>query len=203
LGNVYEPFLGLTPNLDVFHERLRAGLTLAESAWSAQRVLSWMTTCIGDPLYRPYKSELDLKTRGGSNEWDVYAADAKLWSDDTEGARKKLSADGTKLRSGVIMEGLGLLELTGNQPVRALDAFAKAREFYKNPADILRVAIHEALRLRALNRTGDALSFIDRQLKLYDREPAAEVLRMLQREMAPRPAASPAAATAPNAASRQ
>jgi hypothetical protein len=93
--------------------------------------------------------------------------------------------------------------LTANQPVRALDAFAKAREFYKNPADILRVAIHEALRLRALNRTGDALSFIDRQLKLYDREPAAEVLRMLQREMAPGPAASPAATTAPNAASRQ
>ena len=198
LGNVYEPFLGLTPNLDVFHERLRAGMTLAESAWSSQRVLSWMTTCIGDPLYRPYKFEFELKTDARATEWDAYATGAKLWGDDAETARKKLTEDGMKLRSGVVMEGLGLLELTVNQPVRALEAFARARQFYKNPGDIVRVAIHEALRLRALQRTPDALAFIGQQLKLYDKEPAAEVLRMLQREMTPRPAPpSPVPAPAP------
>jgi len=173
---------------------LRAGLTLAESAWSAQRVLSWMTTCIGDPLYRPYKSELDLKSRARPSEWEAYAAGAKMWAEDPDAARKKLSEQGTKMRSGVIMEGLGLLELTINQPTRALDAFGQARQFYKDPGDILRVAIHETLRLRALNRSNDALAFVDKQLKLYGNEPAAEVLRNIRRDLSP-PAA---AATPPN-----
>jgi uncharacterized protein (TIGR03790 family) len=31
-GNVYEPYLALTPNMDIFHERLRAGFTFAEAA---------------------------------------------------------------------------------------------------------------------------------------------------------------------------
>ena len=45
----------LTPHLDIFHDRLRAGFTFAESAYMSQRVLSWMTTFVGDPLYRPFK----------------------------------------------------------------------------------------------------------------------------------------------------
>jgi uncharacterized protein (TIGR03790 family) len=185
LGNVYEPYLGLTPNLDVFYERLRAGMTFAESAWSAERVLSWMTTCIGDPLYRPFKSGAELQARGKASEWDAYAAAAKTWADDSEAARKRLSQQGAKMRSGVIMEGLGLLELTINQPARALEAFAQARQFYKNPGDILRVAIHETLRLRALKRTSEAVAFVDKELKLYGNEPAAEVLRMLRRDLVP------------------
>jgi uncharacterized protein (TIGR03790 family) len=189
LGNVYEPYLALTPNLDVFYERLRGGMTFAESAWSAERVLSWMTTCIGDPLYRPYKSDIELKARGRTSEWDAYAAGAKTWADDPNAARKRLSEQGAKMRSGVIMEGLGLLELTINQPARALEAFAQARQFYKNPGDILRVAIHETLRLRALNRKDDALALIDQELKLYGNEPAAEVLRMLKRDLVPTAAA--------------
>ncbi|MFM8981647.1 MAG: TIGR03790 family protein, partial [Spartobacteria bacterium] len=42
LGNVYEPYLSFTANLDVFQDRLMAGLTLAESGWMSQRALSWM-----------------------------------------------------------------------------------------------------------------------------------------------------------------
>ena len=54
LGNVYEPYLTLTSNLDVFTERLLRGYTLAESAWASLRTMSWMNVVIGDPLYRPY-----------------------------------------------------------------------------------------------------------------------------------------------------
>ena len=148
-----------------------------------------MTTCIGDPLYRPYKSDVELKTRGRTSEWDAYAAEAKTWGDDPDAARKRLAEQGAKMRSGVIMEGLGLLELTINQPARALEAFGQARQFYKSPGDILRVAIHETLRLRALNRKDDALGLLDKELKLYGNEPAAEVLRMLKRDLVPTAAA--------------
>jgi hypothetical protein len=30
------------------------GYTFGEAAWAAQPVLSWQTTVIGDPLYRPF-----------------------------------------------------------------------------------------------------------------------------------------------------
>jgi uncharacterized protein (TIGR03790 family) len=54
LGNVYEPYLALTPTLDIFHDRLLRGMTFAESAYASLLPISWMTTCIGDPLYRPF-----------------------------------------------------------------------------------------------------------------------------------------------------
>jgi len=55
LGCVYEPYLTGTPNVAVFLARWLGGrYTLGEAAWAAQPVLSWQTTVIGDPLYRPF-----------------------------------------------------------------------------------------------------------------------------------------------------
>lgn len=56
LGNVYEPYLAFTANFSIFQDRLMTGLTLAESAWMSQRVVSWAGVVIGDPLYRPYSA---------------------------------------------------------------------------------------------------------------------------------------------------
>ena len=56
LGNVYEPYLSFTANLDIFQDRLLAGLSLAEAGWMSQRALSWMGIVVGDPLYRPYEA---------------------------------------------------------------------------------------------------------------------------------------------------
>ncbi|HUS34702.1 MAG TPA: TIGR03790 family protein [Verrucomicrobiae bacterium] len=54
MGTVYEPFLQGTPDIAVFLGRwLFEGATFAEAACSGQRMLSWQTTVIGDPLYRP------------------------------------------------------------------------------------------------------------------------------------------------------
>ncbi len=54
LGFVYEPYLGGTQDVSVFTARIfHEGFSLAEAAWAASPVLSWQTTVIGDPLYRP------------------------------------------------------------------------------------------------------------------------------------------------------
>lgn len=53
LGNVMEP-RRYVPELDIFYARLLAGWTFGESAYNASRVLSWMYTYVGDPLYRPF-----------------------------------------------------------------------------------------------------------------------------------------------------
>ena len=55
LGCVYEPYLSGTPNVALIIARLvMAGFTFGEAAYAAQPVLSWQTTVVGDPLYRPY-----------------------------------------------------------------------------------------------------------------------------------------------------
>lgn len=54
MGCVYEPYLSFTPNVSIFFTSLLHGLTFAEAAYQSQIALSWMTTIVGDPLYRPF-----------------------------------------------------------------------------------------------------------------------------------------------------
>ena len=54
MGCVYEPYLAATPNIAFFLQALFNGYTFGEAAWAAQAALSWQTTVIGDPLYRPF-----------------------------------------------------------------------------------------------------------------------------------------------------
>jgi hypothetical protein len=55
VGYVEEPYLGGTMDLAVFFSRLIGlGFSFGEAAYSAQSLLSWQTTVVGDPLYRPF-----------------------------------------------------------------------------------------------------------------------------------------------------
>jgi uncharacterized protein (TIGR03790 family) len=63
LGSVGEPYLGLTPNLQILTDRLCAGRSFGESAYMSIPALSWQTTVIGDPLYTPFKLSLDDQIR--------------------------------------------------------------------------------------------------------------------------------------------
>lgn len=188
LGNVFEPYLALTPHLDVFHERLRAGFTFAESAWSSQRVLSWVNTVIGDPLYRPYKTDNDVTAERPRGEWDEYAAGAKLWFEDQGKGETQLVEAAKRLRSGMIMEGLGLLLISDDQQDEAVKFFGDARLLHTHQEDVMRVAIHEVIQLRALGKLPDALALVRKQLELFPKTQGADVLRMLESDMLPKPA---------------
>lgn len=55
MGCVDEPYLAGTPNIAVLLERIGfRRWTFGEAAYAAQGSLSWQTTVVGDPLYRPY-----------------------------------------------------------------------------------------------------------------------------------------------------
>ncbi len=180
IGNVYEPYLALTPQLDVFHNRLRSGFTFAESAYMSVRTLSWMTTFVGDPLYRPYKGVLDLDDRPRTGEWAEYRKGAQLWfSTDRAKGDAALRETGRKLRSGAIMEGLGLLQVSAGDTKAALESFALAREFYGNTDDAMRVAIHEIFLLRAAKRDLEALTVALTMASAVPKSPAAELLKSL------------------------
>lgn len=59
MGAVDEPYLAFTPDVQIFVDRLCAGLTFGEAAYFSQRALSWQITVVGDPLYRPFSLSVD------------------------------------------------------------------------------------------------------------------------------------------------
>jgi uncharacterized protein (TIGR03790 family) len=54
MGCVDEPYLEGTPNVAIFFASWLAGFSFGEAAYDCQEALSWQTTVIGDPLYRPF-----------------------------------------------------------------------------------------------------------------------------------------------------
>ena len=195
LGNVYEPYLTLTPQLDVFHGRLRAGFNFAESAYMSLRALSWMTTVVGDPLYRPYKGVLNLEELPAKGEWAEYRKGAQLWlSTDRARGDAYLREAGKRLKSGAIMEGLGLLQVSVDDTGAALASFAQAREYYGATEDAMRVAVHEIFILRAAKRHLEAMTIAHGMANAVPKSPAGELLKTLATPPAPpHPAATPSA----------
>jgi hypothetical protein len=176
LGNVAEPFLGLTPQPDIFEQRLREGFTFAEAAYMSQRALSWMTTMVGDPIYRPF---VNLQN-DPNNEWDAYRAGVQTWlTKDRASGEAALKESAKRLKSGIVSESLGLLELSGNDHKAALDAFQQARLAYDNPDDRARVAMHEVGAIVATKGNADAGKFLRDQVAANSNAASAPLLAVL------------------------
>lgn len=58
VGNVYEPYLGLTHHPHLFLEGLADGMSTGEAAYYSLPGLGWMAMFLGDPLYQPFKVSL-------------------------------------------------------------------------------------------------------------------------------------------------
>lgn len=76
MGCVDEPYLAATPDVGAFTGRfVHFGFTFGEAVYASQPVLSWQTTVVGDPLYRPFGKPLqqlheELEARGSKlAEW--------------------------------------------------------------------------------------------------------------------------------------
>jgi uncharacterized protein (TIGR03790 family) len=160
LGNVYEPFLGLTPQPDIFAQRLREGFTFAEAGYMSIRALSWMTTFVGDPLYRPYLNRKD----DPSNPFDAYRMGVRTWLKENRAAGETALREAAKrLKSGEVSEALGLLEASGKDYRLAIEAFQQARAAYSDPDDRIRVAVHESGAIAAGRSPAEAAKFLRAQ----------------------------------------
>jgi uncharacterized protein (TIGR03790 family) len=179
LGNVYEPYLSLTPHLDIFEERLRLGFTFAEAAYASQRVLSWMGTCVGDPLYRPFPAVPDVADAKGTEGFEAYKKGALRWFVNRPEGQKTLQDSARKLKSGVVWEGLGLLQMGANDRPAAIESFEQARKAYTEVEDILRNTIHEVIQLRASGKETEAVQLAKKTAASYKTAPALGVLRMI------------------------
>ena len=187
LGNVYEPYLQLTSRLDTFNDRLLHGFTFAESAYMATPVLSWMTVMVGDPLYRPYGSwlQIDVNTQSGkkANGWQMYH-EFTVKNAARPAAEFRTLAGKTALSAHncPMLEDLGSIEALDGNLSTATNYFQQARICYTKPDDIARVVLEESDAWFKLNKPERALDLVRTALKTSPNSPAAELLRNVERE---------------------
>lgn len=167
MGCVWEPYLAGTPEMDVFASRLIFnGFTFGQAAYACQRVLSWQTAVIGDPLYRPFgrnpdELQQELERRGSKyTDWsylrlvDLNLANGKPIVD----VVAFLEQLGLTKRSAVLTEKLGDLYEAQGKPSSAIYAYAQALGLEPSP--------QQRIRLRLT--LGEKLSALDRQQEAYE-----------------------------------
>jgi uncharacterized protein (TIGR03790 family) len=182
LGNVYEPYLALTPHLDIFTDRLRNGFTFAESAYASVPALSWMTTFIGDPLYRPFpeSDETSKPTTRPAIEYAAYRQGAHDWYQQGRAAgEKRLEESARDLHSGIVWEGLGLLQWSVPDYSAALESFRQAQQCYGVSEDGLRAILHQAEIMKAQGRMAQARALAAKALPSYKAFHGSQLLRSI------------------------
>jgi uncharacterized protein (TIGR03790 family) len=172
MGCVYEPYLSGTPDIAVFLSRLvSSGFTFGEAAYAGQSVLSWQTTVIGDPLYRPFgKSPPQLhqeleKKHDKLIEWSyLRAVNMNLFKGRpvSEVAQYLEQLEATK-QSAVLTEKLADLYAALGKPESAIETYQRALRLNPSPQQRVRLRVTLGEKLIAvdpgenMNKYKDAL----------------------------------------------
>jgi uncharacterized protein (TIGR03790 family) len=166
MGCVYEPYLAGTPNVAVFLARwIGGGFTFGEAAWAAQPVLSWQTTVVGDPLYRPFGKSPQLlhvelsRAHSPLVEWSyLRLVDLGL----AHGARMaEISSlidnlDATT-NSAVLTEKLADLCEAQGKPSSAIENYQRALKLNPSPEQRIQIRLTLGEKLLAQGRDADAI----------------------------------------------
>jgi uncharacterized protein (TIGR03790 family) len=181
MGCVYEPYLAGTPDLAIFAARfIFHGFTFGEAAYAAQPVLSWQTTVVGDPLYRPFGRDADQLHR----ELAVRHSKLLEWSYlrlvNLNLVMGKHLANVVELleqldltkKSAVLTEKLGDLYSAQGKPSSAVYAYAQALELDPSPQQRLRLSLMLGERLTALDRAAEAYAQYQKLLQEFPTYPA-------------------------------
>jgi uncharacterized protein (TIGR03790 family) len=166
MGCVYEPYLQFTPNIAFFLETLGNGGTFGEAAWASQPALSWQTTVIGDPLYRPFKKSppelhaLLARTKNPLLEWSF---DRLICLDLAHGVREPrllsfLANLPITAHSAVLNEKLANLYEASGLPSSAIAAWQNALKLNPSPPQRLRLRLTLGEKLAAQNRDAEAVA---------------------------------------------
>jgi hypothetical protein len=171
LGNVYEPFLQLTPTLDIFYDRLVNGLTFGESAYASLRAISWMTTVVGDPLYRPFSPDQP----SSNSSWQTILDLCRRESSDPAGLIVELKRLGATYPAA--LEIAGLIEVREGQNDAALGTFERAARSYNNRPEKFRCALHQADLLQSLGRVRELAALIKRDSSRFPEDEWQRILK--------------------------
>jgi uncharacterized protein (TIGR03790 family) len=174
MGNVFEPYLQYTPHVDMFFKRLLAGGIFIEAGYYSQPVLSWQTTFVGDPLYRPFRLSLDeqiarLETdKRPELEW-AYSRKVNLLlrANQPDDAEKLCRAKAEALKSVVLYEKLGDLLHAAHREGEAVEAYNKAAVAGDDSYRYIRVATKLAGAYEANKQPGLALAIYEGLIGTY------------------------------------
>lgn len=161
MGCVYEPYLQFSPNVDIIFKRLLEGCSWGEAAYSCQEFLSWMTTVIGDPLYRPFGVPNEDRIAGFEARFDslddeeraalawAYRMKARqiFQTGKKADAVQLLQRQAKRLEKPILWEGLANLYLLAGESSKALEATEEALEHAKDPqfkTSLMRLAARTA-----------------------------------------------------------
>jgi uncharacterized protein (TIGR03790 family) len=190
VGNVYEPYLQLTNNLNILNDRLIHSFTFAEAAYMSIPALSWMSVMVGDPLYRPYLSWLQIDPKAApekaNSEWVMYHDFAVQNASKQTAEFRTLGREAaSRARNGAMIEDLGLMEMKDGNFPSANSHFLQARALYTKREDIVRTVIEEVdgwMKQENPKKAGDLLRSFQ---ALIPDGPTKALLKKMEQDLSP------------------
>ena len=185
-----------TPNIAFFILQFGNGYTFGEAAWTSQIALSWMTTVIGDPLYRPMNKALPQRHAELAREKNPlieWSFNRLVNLDLVRGLRSPqlavfLEGVPETAHSAVLTEKLAELYDAQGKPSSALDAWARALTLKPTPQQAIRIHRVLADKLIAAGRDAEAAENFRRLIAEEPNYPDIfslhEQLNILERKLA-------------------
>lgn len=180
MGSVFEPYLMGTPDIAMFFDRLIVrGFSFGEAAYASTAPLSWQTTMVGDPLYRPFgrspqQVHEELVRRGSKLvEWShLRVVDLNLATGVREGEMiGYLEQVPLTRQSAVLTEKLADLYVAVGKPASAVHSYEQVLKLAPTPQQKVRVMLLRAEKLAVLERPADALAVYQQFLKEFSDYP--------------------------------
>jgi uncharacterized protein (TIGR03790 family) len=174
LGCVDEPYLSGTPDIGaVFARMTLLGFSFGEAAYAGQPYLSWQTTIVGDPLYRPFRippQELHAKLEKQKSkliEWShLRVVNLNLAKGfpafDVVGYLEQIEIT---RRSAVLLEKLGDLYHAVGKPLSSIDAYQRALKLDPSPQQQVRLTFTLADRLGENQKSEEAYALLQQFLQ--------------------------------------
>jgi uncharacterized protein (TIGR03790 family) len=183
MGSVDEPYLEGTPDIAAFVARLTVfGFSFGEAACAAQSSLSWQTTVVGDPLYRPFgrkRPDDHIGIRYQELHFELLARRSKLieWSH-FQGVNLNLvtgypatemiaylEAEPVTVQSAILTEKLADLLFDQGKLGDAIHAYERSLKLDPSPQQKVRITLNLARLLAIYTREEQALALYQSFLK--------------------------------------
>lgn len=135
MGTVDEPYLTGTPDVGAFAGRwMYFGFTFGEAAYASQSILSWQTTVVGDPLYRPFGKPVQefhqsfVASKSKLLEWSTIRLGNLSRNQGMSAAELAAILEDTPLtkESAVLTEKLAELHSVQGKPASTIAAYERA-----------------------------------------------------------------------------
>jgi hypothetical protein len=173
MGAVAEPYLAGTPDMAVFVGRLVvSGFSFGESAYASQGLLSWQTTVVGDPLYRPFAkppSQLHEALERRHNKLIAWSYLRLVNLNLDQGAPAGAMVDYLEhiyltRQSAVLTEKLADLYGAQGKPSSAIQTYEAALKLDASPQQRVRLRLTLEDKFLALNRVPEAYANLEKLL---------------------------------------